>query len=108
MTYTSENGVSRGAVNIYGQVTTIGGRIAQTFEDTVQMEVPQSLGCPETSVSGQQNNGSSDLFDSGACKLMAKGDFGQRCRCATLGQPREAVALGILAASVKPHTRTTC
>jgi hypothetical protein len=42
MKYTSENGVSRGAVNIYGQVTTIGGRIAQTFEDTVQMEVPQS------------------------------------------------------------------
>ena len=42
MTYTSENGVSRGAVNIYGQVTTIGGRIAQTFEDTVQMEVPLS------------------------------------------------------------------
>ena len=42
MTYTSENGVSRGAVNIYGQVTTIGGRIAQTFEDTVQMDVPQS------------------------------------------------------------------
>jgi GWxTD domain-containing protein len=43
MTYKSENGVARGAVNIYGQVTTIGGRIAQTFEDTVQMDVPQSL-----------------------------------------------------------------
>jgi GWxTD domain-containing protein len=43
MTYTNENGVARGAVNIYGQVTTIGGRIAQTFEDTVQMDVPQSL-----------------------------------------------------------------
>ena len=43
MTYKSENGVARGAVNIYGQVTTIGGKIATTFEDTVQMEVPQSV-----------------------------------------------------------------
>jgi GWxTD domain-containing protein len=43
MTYVSENGVARGAVNIYGQVTTIGGRIAQTFEDTVQLTVPQSI-----------------------------------------------------------------
>jgi GWxTD domain-containing protein len=42
MTYKNEDGVARGAVNIYGQVTTIGGRIAQTFEDTVQMDVPQS------------------------------------------------------------------
>jgi len=43
MTYTNENGVARGQVNIYGQVTTIGGRIAQTFEDTVQMDVPQGF-----------------------------------------------------------------
>jgi GWxTD domain-containing protein len=43
MTYKSENGVSRGAVNIYGQVTTIGGKIATTFEDTVQLDVPQSV-----------------------------------------------------------------
>src|ERR1051325_7473220 len=43
MTYKSENGVARGAVNIYGQVSTIGGKIATTFEDTVQMEVPQSV-----------------------------------------------------------------
>jgi hypothetical protein len=42
MTYTNENGVAHGVVNIYGQVSTIGGRIAQTFEDTVQMDVPQS------------------------------------------------------------------
>lgn len=43
MTYTNEHGVAFGAVNIYGQVSTIGGRIAQTFEDTVQMNVPQNL-----------------------------------------------------------------
>jgi len=43
MTYKNENGVARGAVNIYGQVSTIGGRIATTFEDTVQMDVPQSV-----------------------------------------------------------------
>ena len=43
MTYKSENGVARGAVNIYGQVSTLGGRIATTFEDTVQMDVPQNV-----------------------------------------------------------------
>jgi GWxTD domain-containing protein len=43
MTYTSENGVARGAVNIFGQVRTIGGRIAQTFEDTVLLDVPQNV-----------------------------------------------------------------
>jgi len=43
MTYSNEHGVECGAVNVYGQVSTIGGRIAQTFEDTVQMNVPQNL-----------------------------------------------------------------
>jgi len=43
MTYSNQQGVSSGAVNIYGQVTSIGGRIAQTFEDTVQMSVPEHV-----------------------------------------------------------------
>jgi hypothetical protein len=43
LTYSSENGVARGEVRIFAQVRTIGGRIAQTFEDTVQMNVPQNI-----------------------------------------------------------------
>ncbi len=36
ITFATRDGVSTGAVNIFGQVTTISGRIVQTFEDTVQ------------------------------------------------------------------------
>jgi CheY-specific phosphatase CheX len=43
MTYLTKQGVSSGAVNIYGQGSTIRGRIAHRFEDTVQMNVPQHL-----------------------------------------------------------------
>jgi CheY-specific phosphatase CheX len=43
MTYLTKLGVSSGAVNIYGQGSTIRGRIAHRFEDTVQMNVPQHL-----------------------------------------------------------------
>ena len=34
---------SAGTVNIFGRVTGITGRVAQTFEDTVQVDVPQDL-----------------------------------------------------------------
>jgi len=43
MTFANENGVDRGMVHIQGQVTSIGGRIVQTFEDTVQLDVPHEL-----------------------------------------------------------------
>ena len=35
--------MERGTVNIFGRLTTISGRVAQTFEDTVQVDVPQEL-----------------------------------------------------------------
>ena len=43
VTYQDKNGVSRGPVNILGRVTTISGRIAQTFEDTVDDPYPSEL-----------------------------------------------------------------
>jgi GWxTD domain-containing protein len=43
VTYQDKNGVSRGPVNILGRVTTISGRIAQTFEDTVDDPYPTEL-----------------------------------------------------------------
>jgi GWxTD domain-containing protein len=43
MTFTSKDGVSRGIVNIFGRVTTLTGKVAQTFEDTVSVEIPDSL-----------------------------------------------------------------
>ena len=35
--------MQRGTVNIFGRVTTLTGKIAQTFEDTVQVDVPAEL-----------------------------------------------------------------
>ena len=43
VTFASKDGIQRGTVNIFGRVTGITGRVAQTFEDTVQMDVPQEL-----------------------------------------------------------------
>jgi GWxTD domain-containing protein len=43
MTFTTKDGVARGVVNIFGRVTTLTGRVAQTFEDTVSVDVPADL-----------------------------------------------------------------
>lgn len=43
ITFVNKEGVQRGLVNIFGRVTTITGRIAQTFEDTVRVDVPEEL-----------------------------------------------------------------
>jgi GWxTD domain-containing protein len=43
VTFQSKEGIERGTVNIFGRVTTLTGRIAQTFEDTVQLDVPTEL-----------------------------------------------------------------
>jgi GWxTD domain-containing protein len=43
ITFVNKDGVSRGTVNIFGRLTTIAGRVAQTFEDTVQVDVPPEL-----------------------------------------------------------------
>src|SRR6266478_7466744 len=43
ITFVNKDGVQRGTVNIFGRVSTLSGRIAQTFEDTVQVDVPTEL-----------------------------------------------------------------
>ena len=43
ITFVSKDGIQRGTVNIFGRVTGITGKVAQTFEDTVQVDVPPEL-----------------------------------------------------------------
>ena len=43
ITFENKDGVARGVINIFGRVTTITDRIAQTFEDTVGVDVPGEL-----------------------------------------------------------------
>ncbi len=43
ITFANKDGVQRGTVNIFGRVTTLTGRIVQTFEDTAQVDVPAEL-----------------------------------------------------------------
>jgi len=43
VTFVSKDGIQRGTVNIFGRVTGLTGKIAQTFEDTVQVDVPNDL-----------------------------------------------------------------
>jgi 5-hydroxyisourate hydrolase-like protein (transthyretin family) len=43
ITFVNKDGVERGTVNIFGRLQTIAGRTAQTFEDTVQVDVPPEL-----------------------------------------------------------------
>ncbi len=43
ITFVNKEGVQRGVVNIFGRLTTLTGRTAQTFEDTVQVDEPAEL-----------------------------------------------------------------
>src|SRR5216683_855369 len=43
ITFADKDGVQRGTVNIFGRVTTLTGKIVQTFEDTAQVDVPAEL-----------------------------------------------------------------
>mgnify|MGYP005810144659 CR=1 FL=1 len=43
ITFVNKDGVERGTVNIYGRMSTLTGRTAQVFEDTVQVDVPAEL-----------------------------------------------------------------
>jgi GWxTD domain-containing protein len=43
ITFQNKDGVMRGTVNIFGRVTTLTGKIVQTFEDPVQVDVPVEL-----------------------------------------------------------------
>jgi GWxTD domain-containing protein len=43
VTFSTKDGVARGVVNIFGRVSTLTGKTAQTFEDTVSVEIPEGL-----------------------------------------------------------------
>jgi len=43
VTFVTKDGIQRGTINIFGRVTGLTGKVAQTFEDTVQIDVPQDL-----------------------------------------------------------------
>jgi GWxTD domain-containing protein len=43
VTYVNKDGIQRGTINIFGRFTGITGRIAQTFEEPVQIDSPQEL-----------------------------------------------------------------
>jgi hypothetical protein len=43
ITFVEKDGVAHGVVNILGRVTTLTGKIVQTFEDTVSIDVPKDL-----------------------------------------------------------------
>src|SRR6476646_6708865 len=43
ITFVNKDGVQRGTVNIFIRVTTLTGKSVQTFEDTVQVDVPAEL-----------------------------------------------------------------
>src|SRR5580658_10088995 len=43
VTFQNKDGVERGTVNIFGRVTTLTGKVVQTFEHTVQVDVPVEL-----------------------------------------------------------------
>jgi hypothetical protein len=43
MTFVQKEGIQRAAVNIFGRVSTISGRVASTFEDTVGVDEPNDL-----------------------------------------------------------------
>ena len=43
ITFANKDGVQRGTVNIFGRVSTLTGKIVQTFEDTAQVDVPAEL-----------------------------------------------------------------
>jgi len=43
ITFVSKDGIQRGTVNIFARLSTLTGKIVQTFEDTVQVDVPAEL-----------------------------------------------------------------
>jgi hypothetical protein len=43
ITFVGKEGIQRGSVNIFGRLSTLTGRVAKTFEDTVAVDVPAEL-----------------------------------------------------------------
>ncbi|OFW13992.1 MAG: GWxTD domain-containing protein [Acidobacteria bacterium RIFCSPLOWO2_02_FULL_59_13] len=43
LAFQNSDGVHRAAVNIFGRITTLTRRVVQTFEDTISLDIPESL-----------------------------------------------------------------
>jgi len=43
LTFINKDGIQRGVINIFGRMTTLTGKVAQTFEDTLRLDVPAEL-----------------------------------------------------------------
>ena len=43
MSFKDKDGVQSATLHVFGRVSTLGGRIAQTFEDTVKQQIPSAL-----------------------------------------------------------------
>jgi GWxTD domain-containing protein len=43
LTFVNKDGVQRGTINILGRLTKVTGQVVQTFEDTVQKDIPAAL-----------------------------------------------------------------
>ncbi len=43
LTYVEKDSVHRASVNVYGQVTTLTGKVVSTFEDPLRLNVPAEL-----------------------------------------------------------------
>ncbi len=43
ITFVNKDGIQRGTVNIFGRVSTLTGKVAQTFEETVEADIPAEL-----------------------------------------------------------------
>ncbi len=43
ITFVNKDGIQRGTINIFGRVTSLTGRVVQTFEDPAQIDVPAEL-----------------------------------------------------------------
>ena len=54
MTFVEKSGVDTATVNLFGRVTSLSGRVIQTFEDTMKAEVPASI--------LQQSRGASEIY----------------------------------------------
>ncbi|HEX4785322.1 MAG TPA: GWxTD domain-containing protein [Candidatus Sulfotelmatobacter sp.] len=52
ITFVNKDGIQRGTVNIFARLTTLTGKVVQTFEDTVQVDVPAEL-LPRTAQNSQ-------------------------------------------------------
>jgi GWxTD domain-containing protein len=52
ITFVNKDGIQRGTVNIYARLSTLTGKIVQTFEETVQVDVPAEL-LPRTAETSQ-------------------------------------------------------